>query len=146
MLKFLVDELAVLVDQLRVEVELATPLLLSLHEHDIPMNGRVVAVGGLSAALSEGNMEGDGDLFVEEGTLHNTVDEGIDTQSEFAGVWCALVQIDDLVELVGSCMTGRVHNLTALELESDVIEEESSLEGGSVEGDMPVDGVSERGR
>lgn len=146
MLKFLVDELAVLADQLPAKVELAAALLLSLHEHDTPMNGRVVAVGGLSAALSEGKMEGAGNLLIEQGILHDTVDEGIDTQSEFAGVSGALVHVEDLVELVGSCLTGRVHNLTTLELESDVIEEQSPLEGGGVEGDVAVDGVSERGR
>src|SRR5688500_10159071 len=95
------DEAAVLADEAVVEVDFAAADFGGLHEDDVPVDGGVVAVVGFLVGLAGGEVDGAGDLFVEENVLHGLRHVGVETDRELADVAGAFVGVEELGEPFG---------------------------------------------
>ena len=105
------------------------------------MDGGFVAIVALVIARAGCEVEGTGDLFIEERILHGAVDIGIHAQRPFAHVARALVGIEDGVEPL-RIAAGSLHDFAILEREGDVFEGHTLIGGFGVVGDRAVHGIA----
>ena len=111
------------------------------------MDGGIVAVRGIFVAHARRKVDGASNLLVEEDIAHGRVHERIETDSELAHIACALVGIEDGVELrVVARFAGSFHDFALLEHEADVAELLAIVKRGSIVLDNALDAPLHRRR
>ena len=95
------------------------------------MDGGMVAVGAIVVASAGGEVEGTGDLLVEQGILHGLGDIGIDADGEFPHIAGAGVGVQHLIDAPGIVADG-IHDLALLKGEADVFVGKAAGQGGGV--------------
>ena len=90
-------------------------------DDEVPMQGRSVDSTGLGVALTEREVDGPADLFVEENAAGEPVDPGVESESELAEPACSGVEVEHREQIIfspaGAC--GDDSTLTELETDSD---------------------------
>src|SRR5437868_4730161 len=80
------DEASILADKLAVEPHLAAAVVRALNVDHVPVDAALVAIAADLVGLAGGEMEGTGDLLVEENVAHGVEDVGIEAEREFSDV------------------------------------------------------------
>src|SRR5688572_12233460 len=133
-------EQAVLANQFVVEPDFAAAPLLALDADHVPVHDRLVAVAGTLVSLAGREMEGSGDLLVEEDVAHRVRDVRIKANGEFPDVARACVGIENLVQAL-RIVGGGLDDSALLENEPDVVERRAEIDGRRVVLDDAFDAV-----
>src|SRR5262249_16192895 len=113
-----VDKAPILPNHFPVEQNLTTAPVRALDADHVPMDLPPVAVVSLLIRLAGREMEGAGDLLVEQNVAHWLQNVRIERDGELADVARPLVGIENLVELPGQPAAGfRLHHPALLEIE-----------------------------
>ena len=107
------------------------------------MDGGPVAVVGLLVSLPGREVEGTGDLLVEEDVQHGRGDVGVEADGEFADVARPLVGVEDLVELLRP-VARRPGDPAFFKPQLHVRKRHAVIERGRVEPDDAVDRIAHR--
>ncbi len=144
-LEFVNHEQAVLADEPVVEPDFAAAVFRAHDEHQVPVDGGIVAVRGFLVAHARRKVDAARNLLVKEDVAHRRVHERVETDGELAHVACALVGIKDGIELrIVARFAGGIHNLPVLEFQADVAELLALVKRGSIVVDYAVDAATHR--
>src|SRR5688500_4254664 len=117
-LKSFRDEQAVFADQFPVEVNLSAAVLRTLDAYHVPVYLGAVPILGLLVALAGCEMEGTGDLFIEQDVAHRVQDVRIEANRKLTDIARAGVACEDVVQLLLITAARGVHDLAVLKLEA----------------------------
>ena len=137
-------EQAVFTDKLIVKADLAAAVFRALDADHVPVDLAAVAVVGFLVGLARREMEGAGDLLVEEDVLHRLQDVGVEAERELADVAGAL---DRYRESRSACFGWLPVASTILPSRKSSrmpIEGRALIERRGVEIDVPCDGILHR--
>ena len=109
-----------------------------LDKHQIPVDGRLVAVKSRFVGVAGCEMEAAADFLVEESVLHGGVDVRIDTEGELADIAGAFIGVKDVVEFLCLICCG-FDNFSVLEFEPDIVVGDALVDGRCVIGDDAID-------
>ena len=129
-------------DEHIVKPDVAAAPFFALNENEIPVDRGAVAVVGIVVCAAGSEMDGSGDLLIEEDVAHRVHDIGIYTESEFADITCAFVCIEDMVDAFG-IVCRCFDDLAVFKEQADLLELKALINAGRVIGDTAVDAVAD---
>ena len=135
---------AVVADEHIVKPNVAAAPFFALNENEVPVNRRAVAVICIVVCAAGREVDGAGDLLVEENVAHRIHDIGVYAEGKFADIACAIVRIKDVVDaLVVVCCC--FDDFAVLEEQADILKLKALIDAWGVVSNAAVDAVADGG-
>ena len=91
-------------------------MITPLNTHHVPVNLGLVPIAGLIVGLPGREMERTGYFLIKQNIPHRLTDFRIKPQGEFTNIPCAVISIENLINLPGLPLCLCAHYLALLEL------------------------------
>lgn len=135
--------LPVLANQHIIKPDFAAAVFGCHNQHQIPVDGGFIAVGGILVAVAGGEMDRAGNLFIKKNVVHGLCDIGVYANGKFAHISCALVRVEYLFQTL-LVIPVAVHDFPVLEGQAYIFKGKAVVFGGGIIGNHTVDGITHR--